>query len=212
MSEALFHRPLSCGRTLRADHLPPAPLTTFDLLSQSVRKVRKAAVRAIRSRRSVPPNRSRRGIRAATWRAESERLCLVDAARAISACYNFATNLQAPLFLLHLIAVSVQSIIGATAKTGALKYLPSPTFPAVCAVSFISRQLSFDPNSAYFRCATAILTQTVGGSWQIHGHHRTKAPGRAETYTAQIRIMREGVTVHTKIMQPLAADLPQSVA
>jgi len=76
MSEALFHRPLSCGRTLRADHLPPAPLTTFDLLSQSVRKVRKAAVRAIRSRRSVPPNRSRRGIRAATWRAESERLCL----------------------------------------------------------------------------------------------------------------------------------------
>lgn len=188
----LFH-----FRRLKADSPLPAPKRPFGLTAADDRS---------------PPNRSRRGIRAATWRAESERLCLVDAARAISACYNFATNLQAPLFLLHLIAVSVQSIIGATAKTGALKYLPSPTFPAVCAVSFISRQLSFDPVSAYFRCATAILTQTVGGSWQIHGHHRTKAPGRAETYTAQIRIMREGVTVHTKIMQPLAADLPQSVA
>lgn len=109
----------------RSDRCRP-DVRPFDLLSQSVRKVRKAAVRANRSRRSVTPNRSRRGIRAATWRAESERLCLVDAARAISACYNFATNLQAPLFLLHLIAVSVQSIMGATAKTGALKYLLFP--------------------------------------------------------------------------------------
>jgi hypothetical protein len=51
------------------------------------------------------------------------------------------------LFLLHLIAVSVQSIIGATAKTGAIEvpaFLPRLQ-PSVCAVSFMSRQLSFDP-------------------------------------------------------------------
>ncbi|WP_210185368.1 hypothetical protein, partial [Sinorhizobium meliloti] len=66
-------------------------------------------------------------------------------ATATSACYNFATNLQAPLFLLNLFVVSVQSIIGATAKTGALKYLFSPLFPSVCTDSIMSRQLSFDP-------------------------------------------------------------------
>ncbi|WP_156383305.1 hypothetical protein [Rhizobium sp. Root483D2] len=39
-----------------------------------------------------------------------------------SGCYNFATNALQVLFLFDFFTVSVQSIIGATAKTGARKY------------------------------------------------------------------------------------------
>jgi hypothetical protein len=89
--------------------------------------------------------------------------------------YNFATIVCQLLPLLYFFAVSVPSIIGATAKTGALKYRPFSDVSTVCDVSLMVWSILFNSLARFPRIRQSQFDDTCSVELSAGSEHKHQA-------------------------------------